>query len=382
MSPLRLMAPMAAVAALACASASGPALNFAATSPVTTAPGERIAIDQAMLLLDSSSSISDFGSAKLAAGSFVGAMPSGSYQAGSVVFGGSHRTGRALSSFDRAGLKSSVADAIDFGGYTPIADALDAARHAVAGRRGDVAVVLFSDGVPTDGGRVQPTYRSMEAGQRLVRSHPADRVCIHTVQTGESAVGAQLLERLSALSSCGTSRTAASLQSASAMSDFAKTVFFLGKAKPAPKPVPAPAPPGDRDRDGVTDAKDACPNTPRGAHVNSKGCWVLKDMNFATDSAVIQARYEPELNSVIKVLRENPEIRVRVEGHTDSSGPEAYNQALSQRRANSVRDYLVKGGIGASRIEAKGFGESSPIASNSTKQGMAENRRIQFKILN
>ena len=70
-----------------------------------------------------------------------------------------------------------------------------------------------------------------------------------------------------------------------------------------------------------------------------------------------------------------------VDGHTDSIGSDAYNQKLSVRRAQAVADYLEKGGIAASRMTVKGFGESQPVASNDTAEGRAENRRVELKIL-
>lgn len=367
------------VFAVGCASSSGP-LSFASGSPVVPARGEKLGIDQLLVVVDSSSSMgaSGFSTAKGAAASFVDSMPDGSYGAGSVVFGGSQRGGIPISSFSRASLRDSVANATHYGNSTPLPDVLDELYAAIKGHPGDVAVVLFSDGVPTEGGIARPSYRSMEAGKRLVRSR-VDRVCIHTVQIGDSASGAALLSRLAGLSDCGSSRAASAITSSASLSSFEKTVFFVAGARP--KPRPRPAAPGDADRDGVVDSRDACPKTPRGASVNSRGCWVLKDLEFANDSAVIRPMYEGGLAVVVRVLRENPGLRIRVEGHTDSNGPEVYNQALSERRAHSVRDHLVGAGIAAERVDAVGRGEAEPIADNSTAAGRAQNRRIKLRVL-
>jgi OOP family OmpA-OmpF porin len=80
-------------------------------------------------------------------------------------------------------------------------------------------------------------------------------------------------------------------------------------------------------------------------------------------------------------LTSNPDARVAIEGHTDAQGDEASNLALSESRAEAVRDYLVSQGIAADRLETAGFGESRPIASNDTAEGRAENRRIEFRLL-
>ena len=380
MSASRTVLLLLAASSLACASASGP-LRFGDGQPIAPGRGEKIGIDQALLILDASSSMggSGFATATSAAGSFVDSMPNGSYGAGSIVFGGSERGGVPVSSFSRSALKSSVANATHYGYSTPLADVLDDAYAALAGKRGDVGVVIFSDGVPTAGGIAQPSYRTVESALRLVRQRPDDRVCIHTVQVGNSASGAAILERLAGLSSCGSSRKASDLTGSGNVSSFARSVFFVGGAAPAPKPRPAA--PSDKDRDGVVDGRDACPRTPLGASVNSRGCWVLKDLEFANDSAVVRSQYEPELDQVGRVLRENPDLRIRVEGHTDSNGPAAYNQALSERRAKSVHDYLVAAGIADERIDAVGKGEAEPIAPNDTPAGRAHNRRIKLSVL-
>ena len=85
------------------------------------------------------------------------------------------------------------------------------------------------------------------------------------------------------------------------------------------------------------------------------------------------------LDIAAETLRECPNVRTEVEGHTDSVGSEVYNQALSQRRAESVASYLINHGVSSSRLEAKGLGESNPIADNSTEDGRALNRRVELK---
>jgi outer membrane protein OmpA-like peptidoglycan-associated protein len=85
---------------------------------------------------------------------------------------------------------------------------------------------------------------------------------------------------------------------------------------------------------------------------------------------------------VVDIMKQNPDIRkVRVEGHTDSKGSDAYNIKLSQRRANAVRDYLIAHGVEADRLVAVGYGETRPVADNGTAEGRARNRRVEFTIL-
>lgn len=109
---------------------------------------------------------------------------------------------------------------------------------------------------------------------------------------------------------------------------------------------------------------------------------VIGKILFDSARATLKPVSRPTLDNVVKVLRENPGIeRVRIEAHTDGEGTEAYNRGLSQRRADTVRHYLIDHGIAAERLESQGFGESRPIADNKTAVGRAKNRRVEFTVL-
>jgi outer membrane protein OmpA-like peptidoglycan-associated protein len=107
---------------------------------------------------------------------------------------------------------------------------------------------------------------------------------------------------------------------------------------------------------------------------------VLRGVNFDFDKATIRSDARPVLDEAINILKSQGGVAVIAEGHTDSTGPEAYNMTLSQRRAKAVRDYLVAGGIDASRIETVGYGETQPVADNSTRDGRAQNRRVELDV--
>lgn len=197
-------------------------------------------------------------------------------------------------------------------------------------------------------------------------------------------------------------------------------------APPPPKEEPAPPPPPpDRDGDGVIDAEDRCPDTPgvRSSDPDENGCppdrdgdgvidaddacpdvfgelspdpkkngcpkarveqgqiKILERIEFKTGSAQILEVSEPILEAVRKILDEHSEItKLSIEGHTDNVGKAAYNQTLSQKRSESVRQWLIKHGISASRLTAKGFGMSQPIEDNATDEGREHNRRVEFHI--
>ncbi|HKY32753.1 MAG TPA: OmpA family protein [Candidatus Polarisedimenticolia bacterium] len=152
--------------------------------------------------------------------------------------------------------------------------------------------------------------------------------------------------------------------------------------------------PVDSDHDGVPDGIDQCPDTRRGTPVDAAGCpsvpkaeplfqaerrtLVLEGVNFETNKADITPESVAVLEKVAASLKDWPEVRVEIGGHTDSSGAAAHNQELSQRRAESVKSYLEAKGIDPSRMAAKGYGENKPVADNKTKEGRAQNRRVEL----
>jgi outer membrane protein OmpA-like peptidoglycan-associated protein len=105
---------------------------------------------------------------------------------------------------------------------------------------------------------------------------------------------------------------------------------------------------------------------------------VLRGVNFDFDKSDIRPDAVPILDEAAKTLKEYGDVTVSVDGYTDSIGTEAYNQGLSERRANSVKNYLERQGVAGSRMTARGFGESNPVASNATPEGRAQNRRVEL----
>lgn len=160
-----------------------------------------------------------------------------------------------------------------------------------------------------------------------------------------------------------------------------------GGETPPPPPPPPPSGPMDTDRDGVVDSSDQCPNTPAGTAVDARGCpplqqtTVLEGLEFETDSAVINPETYTILDRAILLLREYPSVRMEVQGHTDTEGSDQHNMVLSQQRAESVMQYLVEHGVPPDRLVARGYGESSPRASNQTPEGRAQNRRIELHVI-
>lgn len=146
--------------------------------------------------------------------------------------------------------------------------------------------------------------------------------------------------------------------------------------------------PMDTDKDGVADYLDKCAYTLEGVKVDEKGCPIDKkqDLNelkhgieFQTNSTKFTKNSYGKLNDLVNLLKQYPNVNLEVQGHTDNVGSAKKNKALSQKRAQAVVDYFVKkGGIAADRFRAVGFGPDKPIASNSTKKGRKQNRRVEF----
>ncbi len=140
--------------------------------------------------------------------------------------------------------------------------------------------------------------------------------------------------------------------------------------------------PLDSDTDGVYDYADQCPDTPVSFKVDANGCPLSKKLmlTFETSSYDVRQESYPEVEEFARFLKENPQYKAEIVGHTDSVGKKAYNMTLSQGRANAVKEALIKEGVDASRLKSRGRGELEPIADNRTKAGRQANRRIEVKL--
>ncbi|UTW07150.1 OmpA family protein [Pseudomonas benzenivorans] len=158
---------------------------------------------------------------------------------------------------------------------------------------------------------------------------------------------------------------------------------------------------GDEDGDGVFDRRDRCPHTPSGMSVGHNGCplkvypdspavveaeplevvRVELDVKFDFDKSVVKPDGQADIRSLADFMKQYPQTNTVVEGHTDSIGTDAYNQGLSERRANAVRDVLVRQhGIDMGRVSAVGYGETRPVADNDSEAGRAINRRVEAEV--
>ena len=138
----------------------------------------------------------------------------------------------------------------------------------------------------------------------------------------------------------------------------------------------------DSDNDGVADYLDKCPNTPKGMKVDKNGCAVSFDfgITFDNNSAKIKPQFMSKIKKFADFLKAHPNIKAEIQGYTDNKGNFKYNLLLSQKRAKAVYEALIKLGVNKNQLNWAGFGPKNPIASNTTKEGKAQNRRVVAKI--
>ena len=158
---------------------------------------------------------------------------------------------------------------------------------------------------------------------------------------------------------------------------------------------PDGCPLSDSDGDGILDRDDQCPNEPEtfNGFQDTDGCpdeipdevarftGVIRGINFDTNRATVKKDSHRVLDEAVEVLQKHPSIRIEIVGHTDSTGDAERNLELSRERATAVREYLIEKGIDGDRIVARGAGANEPVTTNKTREGRAQNRRTEFKIL-
>jgi OmpA-OmpF porin, OOP family len=139
----------------------------------------------------------------------------------------------------------------------------------------------------------------------------------------------------------------------------------------------------DIDGDGIMNSQDKCPNTAKGTVVDRTGCELKADIKldqvqFKSGTAELSGESKAILDNIAKILKDNQHLVFEVAGHTDNRGDHNFNVSLSEKRAQSVRQYLIDDGVSADRLTAKGYGPDKPVASNDTREGRSQNRRVEL----
>lgn len=347
-----------------CASAPRESQPLAA-QPLRLSADEKLAFDRVLILTDASSSMyaQPPATARALTESVVAGLPARStgIEVGALAFGGAERRSLPIELVDREKLLayakglgpmggiSGPRTGQRSGGITPIDRVLDEAAEMLRGGSGRAAVILISDG-----GATLPE-RARQAAHRLAAGQQEGKVCLFTIRVGDSADGGALARELSDASGCGSSISEARLRTAGTFDRYRRSLFAV--QVPRLPPVAAPPPP--------------CETRLQ-----------LHDIEFDFDEATLTAESRARLAHIGSQLKACPAARLGVGGYTDSSGDATYNVGLSERRADAAREALVAAGVAPGRLSVEGYGDADPLASNVTREGRAQNRRVQFEVAN
>jgi OOP family OmpA-OmpF porin len=348
-----------------------PCTKDLAGRPVLPGPQEQVVLNQALVLVDASDSMrpfDKFGYEKAIAKAFVASMPDGCYEAGLTSFSGVSEgwLKEPLKDYCRDGMNAAAGKLKLLQSTTPLGKAIRSLKPEVQGKDGKGALIIFSDGKATF------TKKSVLSACKELKAAHKGELCIYTVHIGDSERGKQILAEAVAAAGCGKAYDGKALANQESIDAMVREIFF------GPKPPEPPKGPLDTDGDGVIDDLDQCPGTPKGAKVDERGCWVLDQVLFDTDKAIVKPEFAVLLDEVAAVLKNNPNVRICVDGHTDSRASEAYNLKLSDKRSAAVKGELVKRGIEAVRLESKGYGESKLLAPDCCPANMQKNRRVEL----
>ncbi|MDA8132981.1 MAG: OmpA family protein [Desulfobacteraceae bacterium] len=250
------------------------------------------------------------------------------------------------------------------GGTSPMHTALDASgKEELKAVSGKTAVIIISDGQPESDLESPITLKAAQA----LKDKLGAGLCYYPIFIGDDKKGAVLMDEIARIGKCGFSSNADNLLTNAGMAKFVEDVFLTKKPMaPAAKTVAPPVAPA--------------PVVLKGT--NAQGIWVVDEAYFDFDKSVVKPKAFDFLNEIADVLKTYPQITLKVQGHTDSIGTKEYNDALSIRRAQAVKTYLMTRGISGDRMTLEGYNFSKPAASNSTAEGRALNRRVELHPMN
>jgi len=280
------------------------------------------------------------------------------------------RLNQAPTPYSKSSFGSGIDTLVCASGGSPMINGIEGTANDLASTTGNIAVLILSDGYGLDAN----PYAAVQS----LKQQYGDRLCVYTVWVGneKDSQGQILLNNLSNMGGCGFSTTADRISGSADMAKFVQSVFLKSGTPPV-----ADCSMLDDDADGVNNCDDRCPDTLKGAHVNPFGCWIV-DIKFDNDKSDIKPYYYAELDNAVNVIKHNPGINIEVQGHTSNTGTAAYNQALSERRALAVKNYLSDKYVHAdTALTARGYGLTQPIDTNETEAGRTNNRRVELKVL-
>ncbi len=289
-----------------------------------------------------------------------------SFGFGKCLQGGFTKLNQAPTAYSKSTFGSGIDSLTCASGGSPIQIGIDETAKDLSGTTGNIAVLILSDGHDLDSDGVKEV--------KSMKQQYGDRLCVYSVWVGNEneKTGITLLNNLSNVAGCGYGVTADSISGPDHVATFVKNIFLK-----AGKPV-ADCSTLDSDKDGVNDCDDKCPNTLPGVKVSVRGCWIV-DVKFDNDKAVIKPEYFGNLDNTAKAIKEHPELKIEIQGHTSKTGGFKHNMRLSERRAEAVKKYLVDG-TESPNLTTRGYGWTRPIDTNATEEGRANNRRVQLEV--
>lgn len=262
-------------------------------------------------------------------------------------------------------LEAAIAELSAADSISPFASALDASRGELDAMGNPKAVLMFSDFEPVAGSG-DPVHSAEN-----VRRHYGENVAVYTFYVSQHAEAPRLARDVAKAGGGKAYDICLLLNDEAAFENMMMEIFGPG-GETCP----------DHDGDGVCDADDLCPNTPVGASVDGRGCWVAAySPSFDFNKDVVKSAYLPRIKHSAEVLNNNPGVpTIIIAGYTDNVGTSEYNLDLGRRRAEAVKALLVEYGVSANRLRVESFGETRPITTNETEEGRARNRRVEFHI--
>jgi len=237
-----------------------------------------------------------------------------------------------------------------FGNQTPLGDAILELDSTLSKSAGKTAVLIFSDGEKNIG------RDALLAARTMHEKYPD--VCFHALSFSEDAKGRETLKSISQLGDCLYIEASDLSKDPAAADKLAKDIFYTAEVYEVAKEVVA------------VEASAVIPEV-----------IDLETVNFGFDKYELSPEAKISLDENLKKLSNQPDLSIFIQGYTDSTGPEEYNQKLSERRAQAVYDYFTAKGVAPERMKTAGHGESLPIADNSTAQGRALNRRTEINTM-
>lgn len=274
-------------------------------------------------------------------------IPDMTFNAGLFTFA-PYKQYMAMGPYSRPALDKAVAGVEEgqeiFSRLTPMGSGFQSLDAVIGGLAKRTAVIVVTDGDHNLGPNPVPVVQDMYAKY-------GKNICFHFISLAQSKAEKALVDQLSKINPCTVSASAMDLLDDAKRADFVRRVFYDIEKIPAPVAVQPPV----------------------------EEVIVFRSINFDFDRYNIRPEFVPVLKEAAEMIKARPAQNVVVEGHTCSIGTEVYNQGLSERRATSVRNFLVREGVEAERLRAVGYGELKPKYDNKTREGRSLNRRVELR---